>query len=133
MLKRAVCRAIIYDDNLRILLAQRAGGMGNGQWALVGGKPEPGERPEQTVVREVMEELGLKFIPKLFKEELDDSSDLKGQPWQVWYFDGQATGKLTLQEENQDAKYFKLPEITKLDIAFGHLRIIQEFLKAKSE
>ncbi len=128
MSTREVCRAIIYDDTYRILLAQRARGMGEGQWALVGGKPDLGEKPKQTVKREVKEELGLNFTPKLFKEELDDSIDAKGQSWRVWYFSGPAVGQLTLQEENQAAKYFELTEITNLDVAFGHLRIIQEFL-----
>lgn len=34
-----------------------------------GGKPEPGETPLQAVVREVYEELGVKFAPEAFENQ----------------------------------------------------------------
>lgn len=35
----------------------------HGRWELPGGRPENGEQPEQTVVREIAEELGLDVTP----------------------------------------------------------------------
>lgn len=46
---------ILHGD--RILATQRGDGTMKGQWEFPGGKQEPGEKPEETVVREIREEL----------------------------------------------------------------------------
>ncbi len=54
-----VAVALVDPDN-RILLAQRpAGKQLAGLWEFPGGKVEPGERPEETLIRELREELGI--------------------------------------------------------------------------
>jgi 8-oxo-dGTP diphosphatase len=51
--------ALIDPDN-RVLLAQRPEGKQlAGLWEFPGGKVEPGERPEETLIRELKEELGI--------------------------------------------------------------------------
>src|SRR6478752_3008846 len=51
--------ALIDPDN-RVLIAQRpAGKPMAGLWEFPGGKVEPGERPEETLIRELREELGI--------------------------------------------------------------------------
>lgn len=48
------------DADNRVLLAQRpAGKPMAGLWEFPGGKVEPGERPEQTLIRELKEELAI--------------------------------------------------------------------------
>ncbi len=54
----AAC-ALVDADN-RVLLAQRPDGKPMaGLWEFPGGKIETGERPEQTLIRELKEELGI--------------------------------------------------------------------------
>lgn len=54
-----VACALIDADN-RVLIAQRPEGKAMaGLWEFPGGKLEPGERPEQALVRELKEELGI--------------------------------------------------------------------------
>ena len=47
--------AVILDEE-RVLLVERAD---NGRWAPISGVVDPGEHPEQTVVREALEEAGV--------------------------------------------------------------------------
>lgn len=48
----------LLKDN-QILLAMKKRGRGEGLWNGAGGKPEPGETIEQTMVRECQEEIGV--------------------------------------------------------------------------
>ena len=58
MLLVAACALV--DADGRVLLAQRPEGKAlAGLWEFPGGKVEPGESPEETVVRELQEELGI--------------------------------------------------------------------------
>ena len=55
-----VAACALVDTDGRVLLAQRpAGKPMAGLWEFPGGKVEAGERPEQTLIRELKEELGI--------------------------------------------------------------------------
>ena len=55
-----VVACALIDDDKRILLAQRPQGKQlAGLWEFPGGKLDPGERPEQALIRELHEELGI--------------------------------------------------------------------------
>jgi 8-oxo-dGTP diphosphatase len=55
-----VAAVALLDPDGRVLLARRpAGKPMAGLWEFPGGKVEPGERPEDTLIRELFEELGI--------------------------------------------------------------------------
>ena len=55
-----VAACALVDPDGRVLIAQRpAGKQMGGLWEFPGGKMESGERPEQTLIRELSEELGI--------------------------------------------------------------------------
>ena len=55
-----VVACALIDADKRVLLAQRPPGKAMaGLWEFPGGKIEPGERPETTLIRELQEEIGI--------------------------------------------------------------------------
>ena len=55
-----VAACVLIDADGRVLIAERPEGKSMaGLWEFPGGKVEPGERPEETVIREMREELGV--------------------------------------------------------------------------
>src|SRR5471032_2433219 len=55
-----VVACALVDVDKRVLMAQRPEGKTlAGLWEFPGGKVEPGERPEQTMIRELHEEIGI--------------------------------------------------------------------------
>jgi 8-oxo-dGTP diphosphatase len=61
--RREGADALVRDALGRVLLVRRAD---DGRWAMPGGWVDPGETPEQAVVREVAEETGLRVsAPRL--------------------------------------------------------------------
>src|SRR6201994_1956119 len=55
-----VVAGALIDADKRVLIAQRPPGKSMaGLWEFPGGKVEPGERPETTLIRELSEEIGI--------------------------------------------------------------------------
>ncbi len=64
--------AALVPDGERLLVLRRAGAHGAGTWGLPGGHQEFGESPEQTAVREVAEETGLRVLAAARRGFTDD-------------------------------------------------------------
>lgn len=66
-----VCAIIEHEG--RVLATQRGYGEFEGKWEFPGGKVEPGETPEQALVREIREELDadIEVVDKLCQVEYD--------------------------------------------------------------
>ena len=78
-----------WTGHAAMILTRRASNLRNhtGQWALLGGRIEAGESPEETVLRELEEEVGLKLDEDRVIGSLDDYSTRSGfviKPIVVW-------------------------------------------------
>lgn len=107
-----VVAAIIREDG-RIFAAQRGYGSAKDGWEFPGGKIEPGETPEQALVREIREELNAEITvgEKLTQVEWDypDFHLSMGCYWCAV-----ASGALTLRE-HESARWLNLSELDAVD------------------
>jgi 8-oxo-dGTP pyrophosphatase MutT (NUDIX family) len=84
-LKRAAVALILVEaedgpDDTAFLLTRRNAGLRahGGQWALPGGRCDPGETPIETAIRETEEEVGLALAPEGVLGILDDYATRSG-------------------------------------------------------
>jgi 8-oxo-dGTP diphosphatase len=95
-------------------------------WACPGGRAEPGETPEQNVIREVKEEVNLHFTP---------TEILTTATWQnrfLYRFLGEWRGTVKIQEEElTDFGWFTYDQAKQLKLAFDYAHIL-DLLKTKN-
>ena len=127
---KEVVRAIITNEQGKVLLGKRARGISTGMYTIIGGKSDLGEDPKTAVTREVKEETGLDFEPTSLFLELEQEDDIFGK-WRVYYFTGEISGEIKLnKEEISDVIYVSEEEAdSRYDIAFDHNKILKEFFK----
>lgn len=61
--KIQVSAAVIFKNGKVYIQQRQHGGLMGGLWEFPGGKLEPGETPEQCIIREIHEELGVQVVP----------------------------------------------------------------------
>jgi 8-oxo-dGTP diphosphatase len=131
--------AIIQFTPDTILLIKRATVPFSGYWALPGGRLDPGETVEQTVVREVNEETGLDVAVISKVGEYHEQGVQGGVEYDYYpacFLVKTVGGEIKKQEsEIEEIKLFslsKLPEV----LAFEHAQMIKDFVamhKAKAK
>ena len=94
-----VAACALVDSDGRILLAQRPEGKSlAGLWECPGGKVEAGETPEETLIRELEEELGIRtkvacLAPLTFASHTYDDFHLLMPLYVCRRYEGVATGR----------------------------------------
>lgn len=121
-----------YPDN-KILLIKRNTIPFKGYWALPGGRMDPGETVEQTIVREVKEETGLDVIivrkvGEYVEKGVKDDVDYEYYP--TCFVVKPVGGEIKKQEsEIQEINLFNLNELPK-PLAFVHEEMIKDYVDA---
>lgn len=116
-MKYAVAAVIQKGDN--VLLSRRSM-MSRGQpgkWENAGGEVDDGETPEEAIVREIKEELGVVFnIKNILLEDNFPNSD---GTWHVILYSGNIDGepKAMIPEETSEIRWFKISQLSKVDLA----------------
>jgi 8-oxo-dGTP diphosphatase len=124
--------AIIPYSGNKILLIKRNTKPFVGYWALPGGRMDPGETIEQTIVREVKEETGLdtvivskvgEYVEKGIKDDIDY------EYYPTCFVVKPVGGEIKKQDnEIQEIKLFSLNELPK-PLAFEHNLMIKDYLR----
>lgn len=97
--------AIIFDEQGRILLAHRTDG---DIWNLVGGGLEIGETPEEAIVREIKEEIGVEAVA----ERLVGIYTKTDRKVLLFSFICRIiSGELTISSEANKIEFFQFPDI----------------------
>jgi 8-oxo-dGTP diphosphatase len=126
--------AIIPFPNNQILLIIRKTPPFIGYWALPGGRVDPGESVEQTVVREVKEEINLdavivQKIGEYVEKGIKDDVDYEYYP--TCFLMKVVGGEMRGQEsEILEIKLFSLERLPK-PLAFEHELMIADYTKGK--
>ena len=109
--------ALIYKDDKYLLIYRAIPPFG---FASVAGHIDEDENPEQALVREVEEEIGLKIKSKklLFEEELDWNWCNKGIDNHYWYlFECEVTGEIKRNKrETKSVGWYNTNEIKELTL-----------------
>ena len=106
-----------------------------GYWALPGGRMDPGETMEQTVVREVKEETGLdvqvvRVIGEYVEKGVKDEVEYEYYP--TCFLVRVVGGEMRRQEsEIQEIQLFSLKALP-LPLAFEHDKMITDYLSIKA-
>jgi mutator protein MutT len=134
-MEKIVARAIIFGEGGSVLLGKRANGSLAGRWALIGGKPDINESLEQTIVREVDEEIGTEFLnPVLWKEVLQEAVTA-GDFLRESYFFGLIPTDIDDLKLNQkeilEVRYVSRVNLSEFDIVPIHKKIVEELFSQK--
>ncbi|TDO35646.1 ADP-ribose pyrophosphatase YjhB (NUDIX family) [Kribbella sp. VKM Ac-2527] len=97
--------ALVYDEQHRLLVVQRANEPGRGLWSLPGGRVEPGEDDPAAVTREVEEETGLQVSVGELVGEVEREAP-GGRLYVIRDYEAEAVGgTLTPGDDATDARF----------------------------
>jgi ADP-ribose pyrophosphatase YjhB (NUDIX family) len=126
--------AIIPFPGDNILLIKRKTVPFVGYWALPGGRTEPGETVEETVIREVKEETGLKVTIIRKIGEYHEEGVHQGVAYDYYpacFLVKPSDDKIRKQDsEIEEIQLFNLTNLPG-ELAFEHVMMIKDFLSQK--
>ncbi len=126
-----VVRAIVEnEDGHFLLLRRRNTRYGEGEWCLPGGKIDYLSTPEESVVREVEEESGLRFADFRFLFYRNNPPLWEGAMQCLnLYFAGKGQGTIRLNPESSAYQWVRPEEWGNYPIAFGGDEAVETWLR----
>ena len=122
-----VAACALIDPDGRILMSQRPEGKEfAGKWEFPGGKMEDGEKPEQTVVRELREELGIEPCERCLQPFSFVSFDYESFSLFMPLFLCRQWDGFAQPKEGQLIKWVYPDEISSLDLVPADVPLAQE-------
>lgn len=116
--------AAVIEENGKVLIGRRKPGrhMG-GKWELPGGKIEPGETPEESLARELLEELAIQvrvgeFLCNAFYD--GDGVSLELLVYRVQRLEGEPT-----LIEHQELRWVEPGELAGFDLADSDRKVVE--------
>ncbi|MCA9425692.1 MAG: 8-oxo-dGTP diphosphatase, partial [Candidatus Omnitrophica bacterium] len=103
-----------------------------GKWNGLGGKLEPGESPEECVIREVFEESGLRLIEPEFRGILTWPKFDGVEDWLAFVFAGEKfTGTLKDSSAEGDLRWVREADLFDLELWEGDRIFLKWFLEGR--
>ena len=97
-----------------------------GQWCTFGGLSRTNETPEQTLKRELFEELGINIInPKLITIVENELPEAEDKFQQYYYVVKHWKGNITNKAEHIEIKWFSLNKLSDLPLSLVLRRVIE--------
>lgn len=115
-------------ERSRVVLIRRLNPPFKGSWALPGGFVDLDETVERAVVREVLEETGLKTkVVRLVGVYSNPRRDPRRHTISICFLCSRIGGRLKSGSNSKDVGWFRLDSLPKL--AFDHSKIINDAVK----
>ena len=119
--------AVLFEDD-SILLVQRKNQPFKGKWALPGGFVEYGEKTEDAVTREMVEETGLQTkVSALVGVYSDPNRDPRGHTITIVYSVQRCGGTLQSGDDAAAVKFYRVNKLPQL--SFDHDIIIKDTIQ----
>lgn len=120
--------AALIKDGEKFMICQRPSHKARGLlWEFVGGKVEPGETPQQALIRECREELNVEILPgDVFCEFVHEYPDLTIQ---LTLFEARIYHGTPQRLEHNDIRWIKVSEIDEYDFCPADEQILIKLKK----
>jgi 8-oxo-dGTP diphosphatase len=126
---RVVCAALVRDG--RVLLGHRSAGRRwyPDVWDLPGGHVEDGEAPEEALVREIAEELGVRVpVPAGTPDAVLDADGLRLSAWVLRRWDGDVVN--AAPDEHGELRWVDAVDLRRLPLAHpGYVDLLTGWLR----
>jgi len=121
---------IIINENNDFILIKRKNEPFKNHWAIPGGFVDYGETVENAAIREAKEETSIDVkIKKLLGVYSNPNRDPRGHTVSIVYIANGDFNELSPSSDAKDGKIYSFEDISSLNLAFDHEKILKDALK----